>query len=551
MPEGASYENYGHIATSAIAKQEQNLQTYYNVMRGRFTDVYNHYNLAYSIIAPKDYPAYRPPTARDLPESLTGALTPQDYTVDVLPFTKKSGKEQSFKQSASLAGFHKTNLKRLDDSTNFSLLGEYIKNLILYGMTSFKGPFVNKEWVNEPEDEDEKERWMAWRQTASPFSLYVVDPLNLLPDPVVFAGGKPNYIIESYDVLSASVAFQFPNTYFPTDEDRNNPIKKVKFIVYWDLEKQVYLADGIVVHEDENPYNFIPYDIRFSGLGKNSPYGDPEDKATGIMWPILPSIRMEAQFMTMLNTVTMIDGVPPVRASKALEGEPIDMTPGAVNYLDEPLEPLFTQRMQAGKEIFDGLALVDRQIERSTFGRSLTGQRQPGVGSGYHFSMIIAQSKKKFSSLVKSAELAWSTVAARCADITENLIEEDVNEEIKWDKIKGYYKNTVKFDIADPEELNTNIEKILKLQGVLSNRTLLDTFPVVQVPDDEPEQKLLEKAMNTDVVIGRTAEQISGQSGAEAQQKTQGLPKMQPFTPSPFQQRASNQQRTPVEETEL
>jgi len=521
----------------------------YQEMHKRFREVLKYYNLEHRVDTPEDFEQYIPPTPRNLVESITSAIAPESYSITVSPQTDSV---ENKTQATKLQFGHTFNMDMIEAKYNYSPLFESFKNTTLYGMTALKGAFWNtSDWgykVFEDEypsgemgkkayERAKRDRKMR-KIMRSPFEIDIIDPTNLYPDPVLFSGRKPKYVFESYSKTLLDVQSMYPSFTYPTKMSRSSWIPwrgsrpstkmgrdEVEWTEYWDNEIHIYWCDGIVVDIDINALGFIPYEFAFSMLGKNSPSTAPEDRAVGILWPILDMVGAEAQYHTMLNVAVQLYAVPSLRASKSAENENISLGAGEINYLDDDqlVDTLFKMSPEAGQTLFAAIDSTKGMIEGSAYGEALGGKKLPGVQSGIYEQLILSQAKKRFSKMIQSLETAWANVLSKSMNVMENLIEETPfeNEKFKKSDIDGYYLCKVNFKTADDFEKKSNIDNWNATRAELTLETRQALYPIGPLPKDESIRKLKEDVLHSETMKQGIASLVLQKMQGNAQQGQQ------------------------------
>lgn len=434
-----------------------------------------------------------PPTARTIPEALVAALNPTDITVTVPQRTEKAGKVKAEEQSKQLQLAHKDWLGRLNVSTGFSKIQELFRQSILYGRSVLKGPFLNINlWSEQPKRRDgekgedfdlRQEQWENQRKTTLPIEAFPIYPAFVFPDPNVFAGNKPSYVMENYRRLSTTLPANWVVGADPKEE--------IEYTEYSDDRKRIYFVGDNPVHWEEHNYPWSLYHIAFSGLGLNSPTGNPEDKAVGIMYPILSRLLADIKLHTVAAWLAQIYGLPPL-AKETPFTDPIDFTPLTVNSETVKLRRLFETPTDAGNLVLNMLALNSAGLEQDTYSQALSAMKLSGVSTGIQQQLLTLQAYKRFEAMVQSLESLWGEVGSQMAWIVENKLKFAINEHIKPSEIAGYYACKVHFVIVEALQMQADIEMMRMLQGVYSTQTLREHFAPIEPAEDEDERMFVE-----------------------------------------------------------
>jgi len=501
MPEKMAYDKQSDY--KPITDKFEGLHKYfYSERRLRHRRVLDAYNLNFDVMVPKGFSSYKPPTARIVVESAVGALKPKEWSMSVPPLKKT---DVAIRQAHGLEKFHHHNLTRIDRAYNESPITESIKNGVMYGEGYLKGPFCNLDkWELEPamlkglskkEKEALQNKWDIQLKSGTPFDVSVVDPINVYPDPKVFLGKKPEYIYEHYRLYALDAKATFANWDY---EQGMTDYSMVDYVEYWTKDVQLYFIDGFLCKAALNPYGYIPYEPFFAGLGKKSPFGRPEEKAVGLLYPTLNTIYGEAQAMTSLVVSMQYEALIPLTAPKDAKGEKISLIPGVINHTDYEYKKLFEPSHGSTQIILEVLSRMQQYNEMATFGKALAGAKLAGVESGIFEQLIVSQARKRFAPLMSNLQDAWAKVLGKMAFFAETRLQQPIVDDIKPEQINGYYYVDVDFSVGDDFERKAAIDNMNALAGTYDKGTLRETFkPIPNAPDDVAERMVAERVIES------------------------------------------------------
>lgn len=410
---------------------------------------------------------------------------------------------------------------------------QFTTNMFTYGLAVIKGPFWDYEkWGEEPErDKGESTedydarygRWKLRRDNCFPFIVRVPDPRIVYFDPTY----PPQFVFESYTRKAITIKKMWPEWDMTLDGSKGyRPMDDVTWCEYWDADKRLFWIQdspvaagdhilGSIVPEKgtkgtvkdfrENAYGYVPYIVKFSGIGSVTPDANLKDRAVGLLDHAASDIRAEARLITSVDAATylsawnnlVVDGdkVP-------AGGLDLDFSPGAVNELPgEVIASLKNMNVPTvTADTYRHLAMTSNRIQKSTFPDSMGGLRQ--ADSGYQEEALIGQGKGKLIPFMQPIEQAFSELASRALQIVDTVIEGSVWEVAAKD-IMGYYTANVTFDARTPEETDRRKALAMNLAptGLLSKRTLRAEYLDVSDPDEEETRILVEHAQQNPAVM--------------------------------------------------
>jgi len=280
------------------------------------------------------------------------------------------------------------------------------------------------------------------REKNTPLFLRSLPPRCIMEDPNV--GGRKLWIIEVYEDSVEEVR----NTYGLYDNelvdiDHGNlndavTIHELWTAPYLDYDGKpvtgkhfVYISKQLVLQED-NPYPFLPYVVKFSGWGRETYDGRPETKSVGFYTRQNKSMFL-AQARAFTNTEAIMAqlafpiGFLPVQA----EMHDISFFPGAINYVDgltlENIQSLWVKPPIPDREYAQHLNLIGDQLERGTVQRALRGAGVPGTDSAAQYGLINAQARLRIAAIQSVTEQAVSEITSMSLQYADEYFEDDVS----------------------------------------------------------------------------------------------------------------------------
>lgn len=489
-------------AQQVIALKYQ-LVTYYARMHGEMREALNFYNADYHVLNDKARQSGKfheviPVTPRLIVEGVTAHVTPQKFVVKYEPLRDN---EKSKEQADRLEHAAHTVLERYSTTKGWSPFTEVCRNCCIYGMAALRTLFDPRAWFSKPLAADYFSRdeydyalslWEAQRTTRLPFNLAAVDPLNLLPAPGV---EKPDFMMETYRVKPFYLQRDFPEWQDP------QPFAEKDFTCFWTRNQWDYLVGGQAMtveswvdpdrpmqqttamfdnrmlepkqlrQNNVNPYGIIPYSLIWSGLGKGSPYGFPEQRAIGLIYPLRSLLKEEARALTAVSIILQVTALPRFLTRNAPRGRlNLGLGPGDVTEMgNSVIEPFPEMKVPQG--IYDMMQVAGQQVERLIGEKILTGVRPSGVTSALFEEILLEQAKRRYKTFINSLENGYAEALGQMFFIWENVIREripGINFDPKW--IKGYYQPDISFiyeDIAE-HRIRTMIAATLFARGLYS-----------------------------------------------------------------------------------
>jgi hypothetical protein len=213
-------------------------------------------------------------------------------------------------------------------------------------------------------------------------------------------------------------------------------------------------SSGQILWIEKNVRGFVPFLHGFAGFGmepSNLDKTDPSFLASGLLAPILESLKVEAQSATAghelwLNTVY-----------------------GAIVTSDDPFE--MVKQMNAGAPVIHGdvsnmgrlpvaqydrsLQEIDRavraDIEKGSFASDLAGVRQEGVSTVGQQRILSSAAQKKFIAPKVQMEDLASLAGSRVLELvdTVSILDGQVRG-LRKSQINGNYDVNVTFEVTDP-----------------------------------------------------------------------------------------------------
>ena len=416
------------------------------------------------------------------------------------------------------------------------------KHGCLYGMWCFETLYDPNRLPDEPErgeeesEEDFQERMDIYNgelYDALPLVIRAVHPRNVYPDP----NGEFVIIEETKTVGQArsewpgwrghlmipNIIVEGKTTGTPQDTIQVSYFDKNYRAIYVSGEPVLSAGDdgGVLEHD----YGFVPYVIGYSGLGISDKSAKPELKAVGLIRYLRNLLRTESFAYSVYSIIIKAHSWPITFVTG----------PGAAAFANIKLKFGRIYEKPAGITIEDFVKSAPPEIvmqhmeytssilAASGAPRSVRGLPESGVRSGTDRSLIIAEARLRYDSILEQMQLSTSKVMSNCTKIAERVIPEDFHiwakapdEEFDFridrSKIKHHYTTFVEFTPVSPEEearRHADMQNLVKT-GIISPATGRRRYMTHIDPEAEDIRVEAEKLRN-DPAVRQVLAQIVAQ----------------------------------------
>ena len=468
---------------------KRDLVNFYQVKHTRQRKAWDFYNGHFHVLTRKQRGTHQfhevlTNDARIIVDNIAGIIHPTSFQVKFEPLKPTEDEKARADQLEELVYALLHRWGTLKSQSPFS---EAVKNVAIYGETAVRTLYDEQSWGTKPvrqkaQDKEEYDYqvslWNAQRQTRLPIRVNAVDPLNMLPAP---GQDHPDFMIEVYKLKPYQLKKDFPDWLNPTGDD----FKPVQLITYFDSDTWMYLVGDDsqatnLPRNPANPYGICPYTMAWSGLGKNSPDGLPEDKAVGLIYPIIPAIEERSRSLTAVSIILQATALPRGYTRRAPAGSlPLGLVaPGEFLEIGET-EFGYFETKPASPDLYRLVDIAGQQIEEYLSGRILGGQRPTGVTSALMYEILQFQSGLKYQSFIEGMEALYAGVVANALYLIERFVGDPLpGIKIKPQNIKGYYQPQMKFvyeDIAT-KRIKAMIGRMLFMSGLLDFETVHEDY---------------------------------------------------------------------------
>lgn len=333
---------------------------------------------------------------------------------------------------------------------------DWIKNMYLFGKAVYKTFYDKSEWplldipdgTSEEKAREMKEEVERSREFVVPVILRSVDPLAVYEDPNI---GEKKWVIEAYDSDALDILDRYAK-WIPVDFTRSDIEKENPKVRIWDcyqigreridgkdvdgiyhqvLIDQAPSEDSPMVAAATGktpvflPNEPFPYDIKFSGLGRQSS-GKYEHKARGILFAVKSLLEAEARRLTQLDSIISALAWPTLFVTGPRTRFQVKYGPNEVNYVPPGVTATtITPTMPTGP-IQQALATLQAGIERGTFGSVIRGDKPAQVTSGAQLAILSGQARLRFGSPHIQHEQTLMRVFSKVGIIIRDVIKHPI-----------------------------------------------------------------------------------------------------------------------------
>ena len=390
-------------------------------------------------------------------------------------------------------------------NSDIDVLRDFIKNLFIYGKGVFKCVPEQTLWPTlSSKDESElmakggkelvKEKSRIIKKLRAqnfPVIIRSMNPRHIMEDPTMDA--RKLWVIEYYEISNDEIRNRFAGEYkfFREIWPEDVQVYEVWTATWVDWNARVHrgkhwvFIQGEKIVEENNPYHDVPYVIKHSGFGTETYDGKPERKAVGFFTKQIRSLLdAEKRRITNIDALMQQFAFPIALLPISIEGQDFDLSPGAINYVDEDVMALskniFLQAQLPAPEYMQSLNMIQNQIERGTTQRAIRGAGVPGTDSAAQLSMITAQAKLRLEPIKRATEEAVDMINSLVLRYVDDVLEDSVSVfgaeptgpdsyTLKPSQIKGRYRTRTSFM---PNEEQVRERKLVLVTDAISKAGL-------------------------------------------------------------------------------
>lgn len=358
---------------------------------------------------------------------------------------------------------------------------------------------------------------------------------------------NPGYVFVAYSLLAEQAKKKFPQQGTETPKWHDKPdYSKVNYLEYWseptwnddgtwEPGRFKQYIEGDLVHDDENPYPYIPIAIEDSGYGLNHAGIEIEDKFVGLLDHAESVIIAQARQWTAMEAVAELTAFNPIEARNMSDDKVASLVvgPGEVWQLEgnpqvdaNAEQVILTKWPDIPLTVMQMIGLTDREVNSALKSDTLGGTPQKGVDTATEADQNVRNSAAKLSSPVAGLErLAVKLSRWMLMDI-ELVLEAPVTlygtgsndpAEITLTPrdINGYYDCFLELRTTDEMSMDATRAKLwADLYNIIP---ILSAFTAVEAGgiSDDPLAEMLRRA-GEDVFNSEEFRQIRIATGAES-----------------------------------
>jgi len=381
----------------------------------------------------------------------------------------------------------------------------------------------------EPEEEFQQ-RQRVYRnksRTMMPFRVRAPHPSRVLLDPsekepriAIKHGRRRSIDLEEITKSRMSASKGYRRGEVIQWECGEDPFAWIKTEEYWTICWHALVADSKLLFVEKNTWGFVPFSHAFAGFGQQVTSADEDDPcylAVGILEPVMPSLRAQAQAVAGRHNALLDATFNPVGTTmdaaelqeQLARGDIVEMgTRGDVWRMDIPQLPRW---------LFASEEWLDRDIEQGTFSRALAGIREQGVSTVGQQAILSTAAGRKFVSPSRQLEHLATTTAAHILqwiDVIGMTLNVRGNS-ISPADIQHDYSCKVSFELIDPVLQMQSRELGMRevQQGLKSKETYWSADARLEDATGE-RRRLLQDLIRTDPEVQRVlAEEVMKESG--------------------------------------
>jgi len=285
-----------------------------------------------------------------------------------------------------------------------------------------------------------------------------------------------------------------------------NPFEQIPWLEYWSRDWRSFIADETAVLNGEvipNVYNFSPYQYKYSGWGKSSPDGKPEEKAIGLLNPIVSALKEEARFKSAMGNHLRQNIYQPYAKDPTLKGDEIRFGPGDVNEMpvkDGKIQGIALFPVaQINTDLFPILASYLNDIQNASGSALLSGNSPSGDASGYLQGILVGQGRIKYRAPLRGIETIVSEAIRKALYMVKYVIKQPVpfggGKFIRPDDIMEPIIVNVSLEPVDPAEDDRKMKLGLELHSkdIISTKKMREEY--AHVSDQEESAQILVEAI--------------------------------------------------------
>lgn len=412
----------------------------------------------------------------------------------VIVFNERGISAAAMSHKALMEMWGQAMLRRIRETNILDPTSQAPHDLILRGAGCWKIMLSPTVLDSKPGGMSRKD-WEDEKAHTFPFLVRAIDPLLLYPSP----GSAPlTYMIEKQSRRVLDMTGKYPAWRDPKKKKDKGPLATVEWVEWWTDDRYVVEVDGDRIKDEMNPYGFIPYIFRYSGLGRADADGDPKWLARGILSALDGELEAEVEIKTAMRSRWLFSTWPILMAPGADAQEVARQLSKGAGAVVTPIpgqEYKWLTQPEPNQQMMDFLVKVEGAIDL-VVPPSLT---QRTADYGIHQALLIGQALKVVSPVRKTFNSMGTELLNKMAklahkfDISMNVAGTGL-EVGKERMTRGRdFKNPhfeVSFEATDPAEDDRRMLAALAVKrepGLISKATYREKFLKGVIPNSEEE----------------------------------------------------------------
>jgi hypothetical protein len=414
------------------------------------------------------------------------------------------------------------------------------KHLLLYGYAVVEDGLDSmimgqrrekpKRGRNEPQDEYERrlrvhtnavKSMMPFRTRAPHPSRVLLDPMEKQPRMAVKHAYRRSIDLEEITGARMSGSRAKRGEVTPW-KGGNNPFELIMVDEFWSDCWHAMVVDSEMLFVEKNTWGFLPYAHAFSGYGQEVTTVeecDPSYMAVGILEPVMPSLKAQAQAVAGRHNALMEATFNPTGTTMDASELEEQLSRGDVIEMGNRGDVWKMEIPQLPRWMFASEEWLDRDIELGTFSRALAGVREQGVSTVGQQAILTTAAGRKFVSPTKQLEHLATKSASHILQWIDVL---DMSIRIRGhqlaaDMLESDYSCTVSFELVDPVLQLQNRELGMRevQQGLKSKETYWSADARLEDATGE-RKRLLEDLLRSDPRVQELmAKEVAREAGLQ------------------------------------
>jgi len=348
------------------------------------------------------------------------------------------------------------------------------KHLLLYGYAVVEDALDTKvmqsrrnkirQGRNEPDEEFEQRQRVQRNKskTMMPFRVRAPHPSRVLLDPsekqpriAIKHGQRRSIDLEDITRNRLNINGRYRRGDVTSWDSEGDPFAWVMTDEYWTECWHALVADSKLLFVEKNTWGFVPFSHAFAGFGQqvtSIEEDDPSYLAVGVLEPVMPSLKAQAQAVAGRHNALLDATFNPVGTTMDSSELQDQLSRGDIIEMGNRSDVWRMDIPQLPRWLFASEEWLDRDIEQGTFTRALAGIREQGVSTVGQQAILSTAAGRKFVSPSRQLEhlatrsashiLQWIDVIGMTLTVQ--------GHQISPSDIQHDYACKVSFELIDP-----------------------------------------------------------------------------------------------------